>query len=346
MTLRKKISILLSTKNEDSACNSLEISAVKSCSIRCKYCPQDQLIKASKENDSNSLNINYEIFSKSVSNIESSGDFSIHWTGYSEPCLNNKFPEMVNLAKEKGFIQKISTTLVGYQRCIDYLSNSTAFSNINLHLPDSSGLMENGSLKVNKKYLQNLEVFLDNRLQVMHQDSETLVYSQTFGSDFHPEVKKILDKEKYKNLLRNRSVLSSLHSRSGGVSVSPIINLKIGFEKVLKRSEKFNTKILNFFLNKIKFKFYYCSYKRLKQPVLLGNGDLNICCMDYGLRSIMGNLTERKINEIYSIWEQNYGERFSNGTYLPCNKCEYYEMVSIKKLLKLILKKLSFRMFT
>ena len=338
MSLRKKLSILLSTKKEDSACNSIEISAVKSCSIRCEYCPQDQLIKASKEKNSNLVNINYEIFSKSISNIESSGDFHVHWTGYSEPCLNKNFPEMVNLAQYKGFIQEISTTLVGHQRCIDYLSNSTAFSHIGLHLPDNSGLMENGSLKVNKKYLDNLKIFLDNRLELMNEGCKTVVNSQTFGSDYHPEIKKIIEKQKYKNLFRDINVRKALHSRSGGVR--PIINLKIGIKKVLKKGERLNSKILNFFLKKLKFKLYYCSYKRLKQPVLLGNGDLNICCMDYGLRSIIGNLTEANINEIYRTWEQNYGESFSNGTYKPCNKCEYYELVNIQILLKIILKKI------
>ena len=337
VSLRKKLSILLSTTKNDSACNSLEISSVKRCSIRCKYCPQDQLMKASKENDANSENINFVIFSKSISNIKSSGDFHVHWTGYSEACLNIKFPEMVNLAEKKGFLQEISTTLVGHQRCIDYLSNSMAFYYIGLHLPDNNGLMENGSLKVNEKYLNNLELFLDNRLQLMNQGSETVLDSQTFGSDYHPEVRKILEKEKYKNLLKNRFIRSSLHSRSGGVS--KITNLKIGIKRVLSKGNRISTKIINFFLKKLNLRFYYCSYKRLKQPVLLGNGDLNICCMDYGLRSIIGNLTQKNINEIYRHWEKNYGESFSNGTYIPCNKCEYYELVNLKILLKIFIKK-------
>jgi sulfatase maturation enzyme AslB (radical SAM superfamily) len=41
-----------------------------------------------------------------------------------------------------------------------------------------------------------------------------------------------------------------------------------------------------------------CSRKR-KCPVLLPNGDLVICCMDYGLKHILGNLLTHNIDEIY-----------------------------------------------
>jgi radical SAM protein with 4Fe4S-binding SPASM domain len=69
-------------------------------------------------------------------------------------------------------------------------------------------------------------------------------------------------------------------------------------------------------------KAHKCIDARHDQNVLLPNGDIVVCCMDYGLEYILGNLNENTLSEIMR------GERYNkfrsdllNGTNELCNKC-------------------------
>jgi radical SAM protein with 4Fe4S-binding SPASM domain len=60
-------------------------------------------------------------------------------------------------------------------------------------------------------------------------------------------------------------------------------------------------------------------------PVLLPNGDLAICCMDYGLKHIIGNLLEQDIDEIYTgkaFWDFIKTTKQNRGSL--CHKCKAY----------------------
>jgi radical SAM protein with 4Fe4S-binding SPASM domain len=65
-----------------------------------------------------------------------------------------------------------------------------------------------------------------------------------------------------------------------------------------------------------------CGMNRWHQNVILPNGDVYACCMDYGLTMPVGNL----LNESYSsVWDK--AEKYKNNTNPPvdsiCRKCEW-----------------------
>ena len=289
----------------------IEISAVKICAVRCEYCPQDLLISASKATSFNNSRFDLDTFLSCIDNADLTGNRNIYWTGYSEPCLNSLFPEMVELADQRGFVQSISTTLVGHQRCIDFLCDSLIIKSIGLHLPDDKGMMEKGRLKVDKKYINNLRNLLDVKLSQRDIDPSIKVSTLTFGRDYHPDIKVVISDPKYIPLLSIAKPYVTIHSRAGSVPESSV--LKIGFKKVQNSGIMFFKALFN---SPLPFLPYHCAYRRLKQPVLLGSGYLNICCMDYGLRGIIGDLSKQKLSSIYHDWELNEGEDLGVVDYL------------------------------
>lgn len=307
----------------------VEITVTRSCSVRCQYCPQDQLVKAGSIVGSSQLTP--EVFKECIENLIGSAK-SIHWTGYAEPCMARFFPEMVQHAQNKGFSQMVSTTLVGHQHCIDFLAATNAFDTIVLHLPDGKGLMEDGALKVDEKYVDRLRKFLEGRLDIPNCKSCTIL-AFTFGKNFHPQIAPILADPRYKSVLQGTSISSKIHSRAG--AIRHFRGLAIGMiAKSLSLSGlKFKSRLIQI-LKAMPLPFYKCSYRRLRQPVLLPDGQLNLCCMDYGLRGILGNLSTSSLKSIYADWDSRNMDNFAKGKLSPCNQCEYYQHISLYDLIQ------------
>ena len=328
--LKKEISLNLSTKNK----LSIEISSMRSCSIRCSYCPQDLLIASSNKNK-NSENLIIDKFSNYLDKLDPI-KANIHWTGFVEPCLNKDLPEMLSYAEQKGFNQFISTTLVGHKSSIESVSNASYLKRVNLHLPDNDGLMENGSLKVNQNYLERLKSILDKAKS--HKNKK--IFTMTFGKDYHPLIKKILYDKSYESFLEVSKPALFVHTRAGVIDnkvFKGFIRKKILFVFL----KKFKKKIIEIILSITpKINTFHCSYKRLNQPVLLGDGKLSICCMDYGLNCIIGDLNEVNNYELlYDKWLSNNLDKFISGKLSPCTKCEYYQKISLISLVMLYFRK-------
>jgi hypothetical protein len=74
---------------------------------------------------------------------------------------------------------------------------------------------------------------------------------------------------------------------------------------------------------------YYCAYKRLNQGVLLPNGEVSLCCQDFSLEYILGDLKTQSLDNLYNVIQNSPNERnhFISGTFFPCVKCEHYRSV-------------------
>jgi radical SAM protein with 4Fe4S-binding SPASM domain len=71
---------------------------------------------------------------------------------------------------------------------------------------------------------------------------------------------------------------------------------------------------------------YYCGYRRLNQGVMLPNGNVALCCQDYGLEHVLGSLLETPLPELYTSIQRNQKTKiaFETGAFSPCNRCEHY----------------------
>ena len=86
---------------------------------------------------------------------------------------------------------------------------------------------------------------------------------------------------------------------------------------------------------------FYCQYRRLNQPVMLGNGELQICCMDYGLTTKVGNLIKDQstLNTQLERWWEENSSAFTKGEQSLCKNCEYYQQIGTRQYLKYAYKK-------
>tara|TARA_Y100001973_G_scaffold102270_1_gene166976 strand:- start:2176 stop:3051 length:876 start_codon:yes stop_codon:yes gene_type:complete len=68
-----------------------------------------------------------------------------------------------------------------------------------------------------------------------------------------------------------------------------------------------------------------CTTKRQYSNVVVPNGDVSVCCSDFGLEHILGNLLTTKLSEIHkSLKMKNFNNKMKEGNEdFICNKCWY-----------------------
>lgn len=233
--------------------------------------------------------------------------------------------------------QQISTTLTGFPYNIDFIANNPSFfKSIGLHLPDDAGLMEDGVLQVDDSYLTTLARFLDDFERSSHNGVE--LRALTFGPSFHPQIEEILANKSH--LFAGMSRHRKLSSRSSGVdslyfrklwkykSKSQVATL---IKQSLKRIYVFFRPII---LLEIPLPAKKCIVKKFgSQPVVLGNGNVNICCHDYSLSQVICNVNNENFRASLRKWRESVLNDFSSGELSPCKKCEFYQPLTFKDLL-------------
>jgi radical SAM protein with 4Fe4S-binding SPASM domain len=83
-------------------------------------------------------------------------------------------------------------------------------------------------------------------------------------------------------------------------------------------------------VKKTKSEEFYCAYRRLNQGVLLPNGEVTLCCQDYKLEYILGDLKKQNLDNLYQKIQDSKVERehFISGSFYPCTNCEHYRPLS------------------
>lgn len=265
----------------------LEITTVFGCKILCKYCPQDTLLDSHLHGMQRLLQFaDFELVCKKLPR-----PFRLHFTGFSEPFHNPHCAEMLRFAFNQGFQIKLSTTLSGFQlNDIDIFEDRKCYRTI-LHLPSVEELM---NLSITERYVETLRRVLPTLR------AGDLVL--TFGNGFHASLVKLVE------------------ARTNDVET-----------KVIRpESEDWYTRAGNNVLfkktpNWRDFKRIRCSKDRLYQNVLLPDGTVVLCCMDWSGKHVLGNLFLQSYEEIIAGAEFQGVLRglddCSSGTL--CWKCEY-----------------------
>ena len=276
--------------------HSIEVTTKIGCSNVCEYCPQSTLIKRYRErigHDKDTM-MSLETFKKSISTMPT--EIGLNFTGYVEPFLNPECTDMLIHAFDKGHELLLNTTLVGMTiEDWDRLrSHGVVFQHgVHVHLPSASYFEMIGA-KVPQKYYtgddgkQYLELD-DNYYEMLnHVVNNQMPYWTKFHchGDLHPLLN---DLKRYVELdVRN------INSRA----------MNILLEKKEKVSDEINIR---------------GKCPRAYQNVLLPDGSLGLCCQDYGLDDIVGNLMD-------NTWEEFENSKRAmdvraNGADL-CDYCE------------------------
>ena len=241
----------------------MELTTMIGCPLMCTFCPQDNLRENYGEKTKYMQPMDLMmVLTKLPKNTR------IDFSGMSEPWANPEATMMLEMALYMGFKVAIYTTLYGMtdpKRVKKALENHpNQVEVVMLHLPDANGNMK--GWKYSEEWLENLKVISHLKLPcgvgAMTMDGSGLVA---------PELQSIV----------GRLAGWQGHTRADSLNLEQIKGQSIS---LTPRNE--------FALTCRSTPFY-------DRNVLLPNGDVVLCCMDYDLKHIIGNLLKQTYEEIF-----------------------------------------------
>jgi MoaA/NifB/PqqE/SkfB family radical SAM enzyme len=187
----------------------------------------------------------------------------VHFTGFAEPFLNPRCMDMIEYAARRGHPIHISTTLAGITReDIGRLSN-LSYYDFQIHLPSAEKAM---NLAINDEYFSLLSDLV----------SAGIITDFHFhGDEVHPVVGA---------WLRQHAVdfmQFQIQDRAGNLNTEKVkARMSTSVTTAAKPSGKLR-----------------CD--RIYQNVLLPNGDVVLCCMDWSAEHVLGNLKRDRFEDLY-----------------------------------------------
>lgn len=250
---------------------SIEINTNVGCKLACTFCPQDKLVKSYKTRGLK--NLTFDNYKKFLSKIPS--HVRIDFSGMTEPFLNPETPEMVHYTFEKGYAVAIYTTMVGLnvKNANELLKKWSGKINQNtpwvIHLPDKENNMR--GWKKTEEYIQTLNCFIEHK--------------KKYPNDFL----RFMTMNKYGNV--NDEIIDIFNSKIpnffAGSRAENLNREKVDDSTIEKPVEHYNPVVCR-------------STPFFDHNNLFPNGDLVLCCMDYSLDYVIGNLNDQDYYEIFS----------------------------------------------
>ena len=236
----------------------LEITTRIGCKMNYVYCPQKLLT-------TNYFKVNP--FRRAVLSLE---DFKkclekipvgtrIDFSGMAEPWLNEQCTDMVCYAADKGFPTAIYTTLAGMSLKDFERIKDLDFDEFVLHIPDDKS---NANIQITEEYLG-----LFYQVTGHKKKGVPLVTGYSCHAGIHPDIVEAIPKDS--------KLITELINRAGNVE-SDYVESKHSTGEIV---------CIN------------CG-TGMNHNVLLPDGTMVLCCMDYGLDHVLGNLLEESYEEI------------------------------------------------
>ena len=264
----------------------IEVTTKIGCKVNCQYCPQDLLLSQYFKDDNKRKNMmEVSEFQKCLEKLPRNCD--IVFCGMSEPLLNPQCIEMMRLACESGRVVELFTTLVGATlKDIEQICE-LPLNLVTLHVADKFGYAQ---IPVSDEYYEMVEKMIRAR----RKDGTPLVNNCSSQGEADERVKEICKGK--------CEIVTALHDRAGNLEGSNLM-----------KQERLVGKIS-------------CSFCRraLNRNILLPDGTLLLCCMDYGMKHPLGNLLEQTYEEIMDGEEMNKIKDGINGNEsidILCRNC-------------------------
>jgi organic radical activating enzyme len=271
----------------------LEITTTVGCPLMCNFCPQSALKMQYSGRKRLSLDDFRIILEKVPKNVR------IDFSGMSEPWANRECTKMLQHALSKGYNVVIYTTLYGIpleevDLIVDLLKNhSEQIHELVIHLQDKNNNMR--GMKFDETWVLVLNKFIE------FYNSRTLKNFQFMTMDKKGEVHPFL------NALSSVIPPFHGHDRAGSLNLEQIS------DQPIHRISQISGQI------KCSYTDYYdCN-------VLLPNGDVLVCCMDYEKKHVFGNLITQNYEDIFNteafhhLLLENRKEMSDNSI---CRNCE------------------------
>lgn len=267
----------------------LEITAVLGCSVNCRYCPQEVMVREYFKHDKSRKRImsleDFQIFLKNTPD-----DCDVMFAGMAEPYLNKDCVKMFKMACDAGRRVSLYTTLVGAsERDVEETLN-LPIHYVTLHAADKYGYAH---IPLMEEYYRNVARFVSAKKE----DGSPFVDFVNAQAEPDERVAQIC-KGKYE-------IMTSVQDRAGNLEDENLQKRDCDLGK--------NEKIMCCF----------CGPK-LTNNVVLPDGTLLLCNMDYGMQHILGNLLEedyesiRSGGELFRVFD---GMNGNSDIDVLCRKC-------------------------
>lgn len=240
----------------------LEITTVIGCAVNCRYCPQKLLSNRYWAKDrEREREMSFETFRACLDKLPR--NTQIYFAGMAEPFLNKECMHMIQDAVKKGYRVGVYTTCVGLgiEDCRNLVK--MPIESVILHVPDEE---QYARILLTEEYWEVVALLLN----ATKKDGSSFVDS---GSCQGTPLGRFME-------LNNGRIRveSYLHDRAGNL---PSEGVK------LESCDYINGAI-----------YCYHSGSRLDHNILLPDGTVVLCCMDYGIEHGIGNLLESSYEEI------------------------------------------------
>lgn len=289
-----KIVNFFKNKKEDKSIKFIEITTNIGCKNRCAYCPQDVLLKAYfKNNNKRHSSMTFEDFKKLISNV--SKEYIINFGGFSEAFSNNECLKMILYAYDLGYQIRINTTLRDISLAELKTLESIDFNCFYVHVPDKDNILK---LEINDEYLEKVH------LVKTFKNAEFLVIGRV--------------DERIESILNGKIYKSKIYLRGNNLNINDIPK-EVELESLNKIDIDMNTKIYCSRANK------NINKNQLTWPVVLPDGSMYLCCMDWGLKHYIGNIYLENIDKILNnktIKEIKKSLICKNNLSIICRECE------------------------
>lgn len=238
----------------------LEVTTKIGCKIMCRYCPQDVLINTYFSHPNRPSEMSFDVFKKCIDKTPQ--NCIVDFCGFSEPFLNTEAEKMICYAADTGRDVALYTTLVGLTKeRFDKIKN-IPFYYVVLHAPDKDNYAK---IEMTDEYTELLKTVLHTKKA----DGSPFVDRANCQSTPNAKALKCAEGSGI------RIGSTNLVDRAGNLRDSSI------YEKV------YNTGRLE------------CGMAAgLNSNILLPDGTVVLCCMDFGLRHELGNLLESSYDEV------------------------------------------------
>jgi FkbM family methyltransferase len=257
------------------------------CVVDCVFCPQRVLQKVWNSEHfttDKERTLSLDNFKMVIDKLPK--EVRITMSGFTEPWLNKHCTDMLLYAHEQGHRVSVFTTAVGMslkdvERIKDIPFCGGPNGGFTLHLPDKEYRAKH---PVNKKYIAVCEALKNANIQN---------FATMAMGTVHPEVEHLYPDEevnKYEMWHRAGNLLGEAQLKP---EVKEVWN---EFKSILHDTEKTCGCIEGLYHN-----------------ILLPNGEVSLCCMDYNLEEILGNLFTQEYDDILPE---------PNTTYDMCMRCE------------------------
>lgn len=245
----------------------MELTTMVGCPLMCTFCPQDNLRtkygKATKYMRPEDLS---HILEKLPRNM------IIYFAGMAEPWANPQCTEMLRAVLSRNFKVAIYTTLYGMKsddaRAVAELleAHDSQVTTLKLHMPDANGNMKGwkNTEEWRKAYAIIRQVKVSCGVETMTMDYSGVVHADV------------------SELVGPVSNGFAPNTRGGSLNMEQIEGQRIA------ETPRHETAVM-------------CRYTPVyDKNILLPNGDVVLCCMDYDRKHVIGNLLEQTYEELFS----------------------------------------------